>query len=304
MQRPLIKEMLGREQIFAPCVYDCMSAKAAEIVGYKAMFLSGGAIAYSQNGLPDMGFATVDEMIAVVERITNCTHLPLLVDADDGYGESPVVVYHTIRRLIKAGAQGFCIDDTTGFRGFERGIAARANPEKPYQHRVISREAWLAKMKACVEACKGTDAFVIARTECFQQYGIEEALERTIRARALGCEMTLICGGLTTIKDAEYIAKYDKGWKMFPDVFSVDGVPNAELGDLDKLGFNLVTFHIFEKAALYGMMLYGTKNAAAGNTVFSENHDLKGSVSPQELEEALAMNREEWLEKEKDFMNS
>jgi hypothetical protein len=130
-----------------------------------------------------------------------------------------------------------------------------------------------------------------------------EAVERCVRARALGCEMTLICGGLNSVRDAEYIAKFDKGWKMFPDIYSVNGVPNAELQDLAELGFNLVTFHIFEKAALYGMMLYGTKNAAAGNTVFSENHDLNGTVTRDELNKALKMNPEEWTVREKNFMN-
>jgi len=303
MAKPRIKEMLAREQIFAPCVYDCMSAKAAEMAGFKAMFLSGGAISYSQNGLPDMAFSTADEMIAVVERITNVTDLPLLVDADDGYGESPVVVYHTVKRLIKAGAQGFCIDDNTGFRGFERMEASRQDPSRPYTHPVISREAWLAKIKAAIEACEGTDMLVIARTECATQEGFDEAIERCVRARELGADMTLICGGLYDIETARYVNKYDKGWKMFPDIFSVNGVPNAELSDLAEEGFNLVTFHIFEKAALYGMMLYGSQNIKNGNTVFSETHDFKGSVTAEELEKALTMNKELWRARQRDFLD-
>ncbi len=303
MAKRNLKEMLAGEQLFAPCVYDCMSARAAELAGFKAMFLSGGAIAYSQNGLPDMAFSTADEMIAVVERITNTTDLPLMADADDGYGESPAVVYHTVKRLIKAGAQGFCIDDTTGFRGFERIEACKADPSRPRTHPVISREAWLAKMKAAVAACEGTDTVVIARTECVMQEGLDEAIERCVRARQLGCDMTLICGGLTDLKTAKYVNTYDKGWKMFPDIFSVDGVPNAELPELAAEGFNLVTFHIFEKAALYGMMLYGSQNIKRGNTVFSETHDLKGTVGSDELTAALTMNRALWRDRERSFLN-
>ncbi len=303
MTKPNLKEMLSRQQLFVPCVYDCMSAKAAEIAGFKAMFLSGGAISYSQNGLPDMAFSTADEMIAVVERITNVTDLPLMVDADDGYGESPVVVYHTVKRLIKAGAQGFCIDDNTGIRGFERMEAVKADPSRPLEHPVISREAWLSKIKASVEACEGTDVLVIARTECALQEGFDEAIERCVRARELGCDMTLICGGLNDLETAKYVNKYDKGWKMFPDIFSVNGVPNAELDDLAKEGFNLVTFHIFEKAALYGMMLYGSQNIKNGNTVFSATHDLKGSVDPGELEKALTMNRDLWRARAREFLD-
>ncbi|NLL46928.1 MAG: isocitrate lyase/phosphoenolpyruvate mutase family protein [Clostridiales bacterium] len=303
MAKPNIKEMLAKEQLFVPCVYDCMSAKAAEIAGFKAMFLSGGATAYSQNGLPDMGFLNAEEMIAVVERITNVTDLPLLADADDGYGESPVVVYNTVKRLIKAGAAGFCIDDNTGIRGFERAEASRVDPSRPHLHPVISREAWLSKIKAALEACEGTDMLVIARTECALQEGFDEAIERCVRARELGCDMTLICGGLHDLETAKYVNKYDKGWKMFPDIFSVDGVPNAQLSDLEKEGFNLVTFHIFEKAALYGMMLYGSENMKNGNTVFSETHDLKGSVEAEELEKALTMNKDLWRARQRDFLD-
>lgn len=293
MSKPNLQQMLAAEQLFVPCVYDCMSAKAAEAAGFKAIFLSGGAIAYSQCGLPDMAFSTADEMIAVVERITNCTDLPFLIDADDGYGESPVVVYHTVKRLIKAGAAAFTIDDSTGIRGFERMEAAKANPGRKMEQSAVSRKVWLSKIKAAVAACEGSDAFVIARVGV-GPYDMDEAVERTVRGRKLGAKMTMI-GGVRTLEDAQYINRYDKGWKMFPDVYSVDGKPNAELADVEKEGFNLVSFHIFEKAAMYGMMLYGSKNMQNGNTVFSETHDLHGgNVSPEELARALTMDKARW----------
>lgn len=298
MKELKIKKMLAKEQLFVPCVYDCLSAKAAEKAGFKALMLSGGALAYSVNGLPDMAFSTPDELIWTVERITNCTDLPVLVDADDGYGESPIVVYNTVKRLIKAGASGMTIDDSTGIRGFERKIAAASSPDaKPYYHKVVSRKVWLSKIKATVEACKGTGALVIARTECAEEHGFNEAIERCVRARELGADMTLIVGGLKGIEEAKKVAEYDSGWKMWPDVFSVNGVPNVELKDVEKLGFNLVTFHIFEKAALYGMMLYGSKNIENGNTVFSETFDMNGLITQEELYEAISMDRKKWLTK-------
>lgn len=256
MEHKSLKEMLSKEQLFVPCVYDCMSAKAAELSGYKAIFLSGGAMAYSQNGLPDMAFSTADEMVAISDRITSCVNIPLIVDADDGYGESPVVVYHTIRRLLKVGVQGFCLDDAGGYRGFERKVAARENGEV-YTQECVSREVWLAKIKACVKACEGSNCVIIARTEVLD---LNEAIERCIRARMLGADMTLICRSMHSLEDGKKVARYDAGWKMWPDVYSVNGVPNVELEDVKKLGFNLVTFHVFEKAALYGMLFYGTQN--------------------------------------------
>lgn len=289
-----LKQMLESGQLFVPCVYDCMSAKAAEQAGYRAIFLSGGAIAYSQNGLPDMGFSTADEMIAISDRIVNCTHLPLIVDADDGYGESPIVVYHTVRRLLKAGVQGFCLDDAGAYRGFERKIGAVENGTA-YVQECIPREAWLAKIKACVEACKGTDCVVIARTEVPE---LHEAIERCLRARMLGADMTLVCRAMRTLEDGKKVAEYDKGWKMWPDVYSVNGVPNVELEEIRKLGFNLVTFHVFEKAALYGMLHYGIKireriSGKKVETSLSDDPTVKA-----EIREALDFAREKWLSME------
>lgn len=289
-----LKQMLESSQLFVPCVYDCMSAKAAEKAGYRAVFLSGGAIAYSQNGLPDMGFSTADEMIAISDRIVNCTDLPLIVDADDGYGESPIVVYHTVRRLLKAGVQGFCLDDAGAYRGFERKIGAVENGTA-YVQECISREAWLAKIKACVEACKGTDCVVIARTEVPD---LHEAIERCLRARMLGADMTLVCRAMRTLEDGKKVAEYDKGWKMWPDVYSVNGVPNVELEDIRELGFNLVTFHMFEKAALYGMLHYGMKireklSGKKVETFLPDDPEVKA-----EIREALDFAREKWLSME------
>lgn len=165
----------------------------------------------------------------------------------------------------------------------------------PYSQVCISREAWLAKIKACVEACRGTDCIVIARTEVPD---LNEAIERCIRARMLGADMTLICRSMKTLEDGEKVAEYDKGWKMWPDVFSVNGVPNVELEDVQKLGFNLVTFHVFEKAALYGMLRFGEENRKAGNNLYSELHPDGDSQLAEELERALNFNRDSWLEQE------
>ena len=157
IQKITVMELFEKgEQIFAPCVYDCMTAVAAEKSGFPCMMLSGGAIAYSMNGQPDMAFGTLDEVITIVEAITNCTDIPLLVDFDDGYGESPSVIYRNVKRLIRAGAAGFTLDDSTGHRGFERNEYYIANPDEVNPayldpaYKTINRENWLSKIKAAV----------------------------------------------------------------------------------------------------------------------------------------------------------
>lgn len=294
------RDLISKEQIFAPCVYDCISARAAELCGYKTMMLSGGAVSYGMDGLPDMAFATIDEILWVTERITNISPLPLIVDADDGYGESPVVVYRNMYRLVKAGAMGITVDDSTGIRGFERMLAPSTKHVRT-EH-IVPRDLWLSKIKASIAACEGSDCVVIARVgvPLNTKEGFTEAIERALRAKDLGAEMTML--GVHTIEDAKKVAAYDIGWKMWPDVISINGVPSVELDDVYKLGFNFVTMHIFEKAAMYGMMKYGTENFKNQSSVFSEMHDMNGYPTLADQIGTL-VDYKKWLKMESDFNN-
>lgn len=283
------------QQIFAPCVYDAMSARAAERSGYKCLMLSGGAIAYSMDGQPDMAFGTLDEIVTVVEAITNTVDIPLIADFDDGYGESPAVVYRNVKRLIRAGASGFTLEDATGIRGFERSEYYAANPDisnpgNTHPETIcISREAWLAKIRAALAACEGTDCICIARTHAASAYGMEEAILRCELAKELGAPMTM-CGGLTFLEDGKRLAERDHGMKMWPDVICIDGKPAVELEDVRKLGFNFVTMHVFEKSALYGIFKYGSHDLSAKNVVFSTEHAM-GGLSEAEQKKILSMRR-------------
>jgi 2-methylisocitrate lyase-like PEP mutase family enzyme len=284
------------EQIFAPCVYDCMSAKAAQLSGFPCMMLSGGAIAYSMDGQPDMALATLDELLTIVEAITNCVDIPLLVDFDDGYGESPAVVYRNVKRLIRAGAAGFTLDDSTGFRGFERHEYYAANPGEVNpasvdpSYKTINREKWLAKIKAAVEACEGTGCLCIARTEAGPSYGMDEAITRCVLSKKIGAPMTTVCGGMNDLAMGQRVAEKDIGWKMWPDVMVVNGKPTVELEDIKKIGFNLVTMHVFEKSALYGMIKYGQENLKNKNVQYSTEHAM-GGLSEEEQQKILSMRR-------------
>ena len=81
-----LKQLLKEGRVFAPCIWDCMSAKAAEMAGFKATLLSSGCMSFSMQGMPDLGLLTLDEVLMMTERITNISPLPLIVDAEDGYG--------------------------------------------------------------------------------------------------------------------------------------------------------------------------------------------------------------------------
>ncbi len=292
-----LRALLKEGQVFAPCIYDCLSARCVELAGFKAMVLSGGALAYSMCGVPDLGLLSPDELVWATTRICDYSPLPLIVDADNGYGESPLNTYRLVQRLAKAGAMAVTIDDTTEIRGWERFAV---NKEIPYNHDVVNEDVWLSKVNAAMEACEGTDCMVIARNEAYLQYGLDAAIKRSQRARDLGAEMTLICGGMKTIEEAKKVAQADPGWKMWPDIGVTNGNPDVDLSDINKLGFNLVTMHYTEKGAMYGMLDYGKRTQKDQNTVYIDEHDFDG-ILPNKDHHVLLEYWRKWIPMENEF---
>ena len=315
-----LKELLEQGQVFAPCVFDCISVRCVELAGFKAALLSGGAYAYSMCGVPDMGLLNPDELIWMTTRMTDYSSLPIIVDADDGYGESPLNVYRTVQRLAKAGAMAVTIDDSTGIRGWDRQFNESEGP-----HQVVSREMFLSKIKAAVEAVKNTDCMVIARTEALvsqhgmekpaedsdaassppfrvttsSHLGIEEAIGRCVAARELGADMTMVIG-LRTLEQGMLVSEGDPGWKMWPDVSVTNGKPDVELADIEKLGFNLVTMHYTEKGAMFGMLDYGKRAIKDQNTVYVDEHDFDGWLPGKDHHILLAYWKK-WMPMEDEF---
>ncbi len=293
------KEMLlNGEQVIAPSVWDCYSAKAAEAVGYKALLLSGAAAASSLTGTPDLGLMTVDELIWITERICAYSPLPVIVDFDEGYGDSPINIFRNVERLVRAGAQGFTLDDGMGKRGWAR-LKYGEKGKVPYE--VVPTEILLGKVKAALAATEGTDCVVIARTESRPINGFDDAIDRMARAADIGAPMTLI-NRYNNIEECRLAAEKIPGWKLYPDITVVDGKPDVEMDEIMALNYNFVTMHYLEKGAMWGMMHYGRENIKNGNAVYSEMHDM-GGLTPEEQLAARQMDPVEWLELEKEFMS-
>lgn len=121
MEKPRsLKKMLSEKQVFAACVWDYMSARAAEKVGFEATLLASGAVSPCEEGYNDLGLLTLDEFVWETERITDRSPLPLILDAENGFGDSPLHAYRTCQRLMRAGAQAIQMEDSKGVRGFAR----------------------------------------------------------------------------------------------------------------------------------------------------------------------------------------
>jgi methylisocitrate lyase len=285
---------VGREQVLAPCVWDCYSAKAAELSGFHAILLSGASLGFSMCGVPDLGLHNQEELIWATDRIADYSPLPLIIDADDGFGDI-VNAYRTSARLARAGAAAILLEDTPNERGSARfgramDAATRAGRvDGNVAHPVVPRELWLGKVKAALDACSGSDCVVIARTESKLGLGLDDAIERCVSAAGLGAEMTYV-HGLRTLNECKKVAAALPGWKMFGDLATVEGVPFVSLADIAALGFNLVTMHFFEKGSLYGMLDYGRRVARDRNTAYPDGHTM-GGLSVEEQREVQERDR-------------
>lgn len=164
-----------------PGVFDTLSALIAQRVGYPMGFVSGYSVAATSIGEPDLGLLTQTEMIERARRICTSVSIPIIVDADTGYG-NPLNVYRTVQELIAAGAAGCFLEDQVWPKkcGHMRG------------KRVIEREEYVQKIRAAVEARAGRDFFIVARTDALAAVGMDEAIGRVCDARAAGADASFV----------------------------------------------------------------------------------------------------------------
>jgi len=150
-----------------PGVFDTLSARIAERVGFPMAFVSGYSVAATAIGEPDMGLLTQTEMIDRARRICMSVKIPIIVDADTGYG-NPLNVHRTVHELIAAGAAGCFLEDQVWPKrcGHMRG------------KRVIARNDYVQKIRAAVDARGGRDFFIVARTDAVAAAGLDEAILR------------------------------------------------------------------------------------------------------------------------------
>lgn len=143
------------------------AARMAEATGFRALYLSGGGVAANSLGLPDLGISTMDDVLIDIRRISEATTLPLLVDADTGWGGA-FNIARTVKSFIKAGAGGLHIEDQ---------VQSKRCGHRPGKE-VVSREEMVDRIKACVDARTDPGFVVMARSDALASHGLEEMIER------------------------------------------------------------------------------------------------------------------------------
>lgn len=153
-------------------------ARMAERTGYRAVYLSGGGVAAGSLGMPDLGISTIDDVLVDVRRITDVCSLPLLVDADTGFGGA-FNIGRTIRSLTKAGAAGCHIEDQ---------VQAKRCGHRPGKQ-IVSSEEMVDRIKAAVDARTDESFVIMARTDALASEGLEAALDRAAACVEAGADM-------------------------------------------------------------------------------------------------------------------
>jgi len=212
-----------------PGVYDTLSAKIAQRVGFPLAFVSGYSVAATAIGEPDMGLLTQTEMIDRARRICMSVSISIIVDADTGYG-NPVNVHRTVHELIAAGAAGCFLEDQVWPKrcGHMRS------------KKVIDRQEYVQKIRSAVDARGDRDFFIVARTDALAAIDLDEAIRRVEAAREAGADASFV-EAPTSLDDLETIGRRSPA----PNVANmIEGgktpvLPKQQLVDL---GFQLILY--------------------------------------------------------------
>ena len=290
----LLDEKKAQKKIlWAPCIYDALSASCAEACGFEAVTISSGEMTNAMVSVP-CNLQSFDEIVYATEKICQATKMAVLCDGENG-GATPEAVYRFVKKVAEVGAMAVTIEDTNPQTiGVSNAVAnvykGERNRSIPLNSKYMDADLWATNVRAAVEAVKGTDCMVIARVDSkgaesglFNKLlgnglGLDEAIRRAQMGVEAGAPMTMIQSvtGLNNRTMWEEICKRVPGYHVFPDVMSTDGKPDADVQNLYDIGYHMVTCHGFMRGAFKGMMEYGRHIFEDQNTVFVDEDEFGG----------------------------
>lgn len=222
-------------------VINAYAALLAERSGFRAIYLSGGGVAAASLGLPDLGITTLDDVLTDVRRITDATELPLLVDADTGFGGT-FNIARTVRSLIKAGAAGMHIEDQ---------VQAKRCGHRPGKE-LVPPEEMVDRIKASVDARSDPQFVLMARTDAIATEGLEAALSRARAYVEAGADM-IFAEAVTRLEDYTAFAR-ETGVPVLANITEFGQTPLFNLDELAEAQVSL---------ALYPLSAFRAMSAAA-----------------------------------------
>ena len=227
----MLKSIIKTETLLAPGIYDALSGLIAEQSGARAVYLSGASIAYTRFGRSDVGLVSVSEVHDTLAAVTDRIKIPIIVDADTGFGNA-LNVQRTIRNFERAGAAAIQIED----QSFPKRCGHLDGKV------LIKTDEMVGKVKAAVDARKTSDTLIIARTDARAVEGLQEAIDRAHTYEEAGADILFI-EAPRSVDELKVIRKsFHLNTPLLANMVEGGKTPVKTADDLKSLGFNVVIF--------------------------------------------------------------
>ena len=219
------------EILVAPGIYDGLSAHVAELAGAEALYLSGASLAYTRFGAPDIGLVTMSEVAETVALIRDRVALPLMVDADTGFGNA-LNVQRTVRSFERAGANAIQLEDQT--------LPKRCGHLDGKT--LVSKGEMVGKIRAALDARASDETLIIARTDAIAVEGFEPALGRAHAYAEAGADLLFVEALRDQDQMRRAVAELGPRCPLMVNMVEGGKTPAADAAELQSLGFSLVIF--------------------------------------------------------------
>jgi 2-methylisocitrate lyase-like PEP mutase family enzyme len=228
--KPSLKQLIDSGRfIVAPGVYDMISAKVADAMGFDAIYMTGYGVTASYLGLPDAGLATYTDMLNRAATIAGGTDTPLIADADTGYG-GLLNVRHTVRGYESAGVQAIQLEDQ------EIPKKCGHTPGR----RVVPVEDMVQKIKVAVDSRRSESTLIIARTDARTEHGIDAAIDRALAYVEAGADIAFV-ESPETVGEIEKIGRSIKA-PILANMVPGGRTPVVKAQDLKAMGFQIAIY--------------------------------------------------------------
>lgn len=227
-----LSKLLSRQNdiLVMPGVYDALTAKIAEQVGFEAIFQTGYGTSASLLALPDFGFLSITETVENARRITRAVDIPLIVDADTGYG-NPLTVSKLVNDLQRIGASGIFLEDQV----WPKRCGHMMGKE------VIHSQEYIQKLRSAIDAkTKDSDFIIVARTDAMAPLGIEEAIKRGKLYKEMGADIVFV-EAPRSIEDMKKIADQIDA-PLVANMIEEGVTPNLTSAELLEMGYKIALF--------------------------------------------------------------
>lgn len=224
-----LRERLKDDRILiAPGAHDVLTAKIIERVGFEAVYMTGYGTSASMLGMPDVGLLTLTEMARRASNIVEAVNIPVIADADTGYGNA-VNVMRTVREYEKVGVACIQLEDQVAPKKCGHMLGRE----------IISAEEMVGKIKAACDARRG-DTLIMARTDARTNYGIEEALERGRLYEEAGADILFI-ESVETIEEMKMVTS-SFNVPVLANMLEHGRTPLLSRDELEEIGYDLAIF--------------------------------------------------------------